>query len=84
MAVVASKLAVAKHLPSGDQLQARIVRLWVSSSTALHTHPGGMACWVQIRTVLSPLQLASIVPARWGVLTSVQKLLTPPQGAPSM
>ncbi len=64
MAVVASKLAVASWRPPGAQLQHRMVRVCDSSRMASHTHsslPGDLL--VQSRTVLSPLQLASVSPA---------------------
>ena len=63
MAVVASKLAVARLRPSGDQLQERMVRWCVSSRMAVHTHVSLRACLAQMRTVLSPLQVASRSPA---------------------
>lgn len=63
IAVVASKLAVARHLPSGDQLQSLIVLWWVSSRIAEHSQSEVFSFSAQILTVLSPLQLASMVPA---------------------
>ena len=65
IAVVASKLAVASWRPPGAQLQQRMVRVCDSSRMALHIHsslPGDFL--VQSRTVLSPLQLASVSPAQ--------------------
>ena len=66
IAVVASKLAVARQRPSGDQARARTVRD-CSSKMEVHAHwlsleatPGAQ---LQMRTILSPLQLASILPA---------------------
>jgi len=59
MAVVASKLAVAKNFPQGDQAQDRTVRVWVSSRTALQCQRRLEGVCSQIRTVLSPLQEAN-------------------------
>lgn len=64
IATVASKLAVARDLPSGDQLQQRMVLECASSRVAVQTHwlpPGCLL--VHSLTVLSPLQLASVSPA---------------------
>lgn len=64
MATVASKLAVAKDLPSGDQLQLRMVLVCASSRVALQTQSLLPGCFlVHSLTVLSPLQLASVSPA---------------------
>jgi hypothetical protein len=63
MATVRSKLAVASCLPLGDQEQERTVRVCISSSTALQRHWLVVASHIQILTVLSPLQLASMSPA---------------------
>lgn len=63
MAVVLSKLAVASWRPEGDQQQERTVRVCMSSRIALQRQrPVAESC-TQIRTVLSPLQLASMSPA---------------------
>ena len=63
MEVVASKLAQARVRQSGDQLQLLTVRLCVSSNTAVQCH--SLLCpRDQIRTVLSPLQLARDAPVR--------------------
>lgn len=64
-AVVASKLAVARCRPQGDQQQERIVLVWASSSTAVQAHsPDGV--FIHILTVLSPPQLANIFPKAHG------------------
>lgn len=65
MAVVASKLAVARQRPSGDQATQRMVRVCASSRIAAQLHASLPGCWrAHIRTALSPLQLASSSPAR--------------------
>ena len=64
MAVVASKLAVDRYLPSGDQLLHRMLRWCVSSSIAAHIQVSLVPGLRQILTVLSPLQLAMLSPAR--------------------
>ena len=62
MAVVASKLAVARYRPSGDQLVHLMLRWCVSSRMAVHTQVSVEPCCCQILTVLSPLQLAMLLP----------------------
>lgn len=62
-AVVESKLAVASARPPGAHEQQRIVRSCASSRVASHLHELPSPSRVlQIRTVLSPLQLARWVP----------------------
>lgn len=64
-AVVASKLAVARQRPSGDQATQRMVRVCASSRIAAQLHASLPGCWrAHIRTVLSPLQLANMSPAK--------------------
>lgn len=61
MATVRSKLAVASNCPLGDQEQDLTVRVWVPSRIAAHRQlPAELR--VQMRTVLSPLQLARASP----------------------
>ena len=66
IAVVPSKLAVARLRPPGDHATPRTVLLCVSWSTVLQYHCPVSGSFSQSRTVLSPLQLAKQVPA--GVL----------------
>ena len=61
MATVRSKLAVAKSRPFGDQEQDLTVRVCVPSRIAAHRQLPA-AFRVQMRTVLSPLQLARASP----------------------
>lgn len=62
MAVVLSKLAVASIWPSGAQQQDLTVLECISSNKTMHFQvlPSAVSC--QMRTVLSPLQLASESP----------------------
>ena len=55
---VASKLAQAKHVPSGDQLLLRMVRAWASCNTAVHSQRDDCLFLAQIRIDLSLLVLA--------------------------
>lgn len=63
IAVVPSKLAVARCVPPGDQQQLRMDLVCVSSRITAHRQPlPGSLLRCHILTVLSPLQLARAVP----------------------
>jgi len=64
MADVPSKLAVTSCLLVGAHATVRMVLLCESSSTAVHFHASPSPSRCQMRTDLSPLQLASAVPAQ--------------------
>lgn len=59
---VPSKLAVTSCLLLGAHATLRMVLLWESSSTAVHFQASLSPSRCQMRTDLSPLQLASAVP----------------------